>query len=202
MGEVILLVPGKTVGPFLREGVAEPLGTDFHIGLGDEHFGRVAELSVPPPRQSSPICPSINPAMSFIAVNAAECRRAEIRAANWHGNACSVARVMSALACEGEVDGIRLLSAEAIDKAIWEQVYGKALTLNVPLRLGAGFMLISKERPLGPSPRTFRHTGVGGSLGMADLDDRVSWTYTKNRPLMRSSDDRARRISKALCATL
>ena len=50
VGEVILLVSGKTVGTFLGEEVAEPLGADFHIGLGDEHFGRVAELSVPTPR--------------------------------------------------------------------------------------------------------------------------------------------------------
>ncbi len=95
-----------------------------------------------------------------------------------------------------------LLSAEAIDNAILEEVYGKDLTLNVPLRLGTGFMLVSKERLLGSNPRTFGHTGVGGSLGMADLDARVSWSYTMNRPLMRSSEDRARRISKALYATL
>ena len=94
------------------------------------------------------------------------------------------------------------MSAEAIDNAIREQVYGKDLTLNVLLGLGAGFMLVSKERPLGTNPRTFRHTGVGGSLGMADLDARVSWSYTMNRLLMRSSDDRASRISKALYATV
>ena len=78
----------------------------------------------------------------------------------------------------------------------------KDLTLNVPLRLGAGFMLVSKERSLGPNPRTFRHTGVGDSLGMADLDAHVSWSYTMNRLLMRSSDDRAGRVFKALYATL
>ena len=98
--------------------------------------------------------------------------------------------------------GVRLLSAEAIDNAIREQVYGKDLTLNVPLRLGAGIMLVSKERSLGPNPRTFRHTVVGDSLGMADLDARVSWRYTMNRLLMRSSGDPPGRISKALYATL
>ena len=100
------------------------------------------------------------------------------------------------------MDGVRLLSAEAIDNLIREQVYGKDLTLNVPLRLGAGFMLVSKERPLGPNPRTFGHTGVGGYLGMADLNARVSWSYTMNRLSMRPSDDRASRISKALYATV
>jgi len=101
VGEVILLVSGKTVGTFLREEVAEPLGADFHLGLGDEHFERVAELSVPPPRPPSPIRPSSNPTMPLIAGNTAEWRRAEIPAANGHGNARSVARVMSALDCGG-----------------------------------------------------------------------------------------------------
>ena len=63
-------------------------------------------------------------------------------------------------------------------------------------------MLVSKERSLGPNPRTFRHTGVGDSLGMADLDAHVSWSYTMNRLLMRSSGDPPGRISKALYATL
>ncbi len=63
-------------------------------------------------------------------------------------------------------------------------------------------MLASKERPLGPNPRTFGHTGVRGSLGMADLNARVSRSYTMNRLSMRSSDDRASRISKALYATV
>ena len=100
------------------------------------------------------------------------------------------------------MDGDRLMSTEAIDNAIKEQVYGHDLTLNSPMRWGVGFMLVSKERPLGPNPRTFGHAGVGGSLGIADLDARVSWSYVMNRLVMRSGDDRASRISKALYATL
>ena len=60
--------------------------------------------------------------MALIAGNEAGWRRAEILAANGRGNARSVAQVMSALACGGEVDGVRLLSAEAIDNLIREQV--------------------------------------------------------------------------------
>ena len=202
VGEVIRRVSGKSIGTFLREEVAEPLGADFHIGLPEEHDGRVAELLTPPPRPPSPNRPSINPEMPLIAGNTLEWRRAEIPAANGHGNARSVARVMSALACGGEVDGVRLLSAEAIDNAIQEQSYGKDLTLNVPFRLGAGFMLVSKERPFGPNPRTFGHSGVGGSLGVADLDARMSWSYTMNRLVMRADDSRASRISKALYSAL
>jgi CubicO group peptidase (beta-lactamase class C family) len=202
VGEVIRRVSGKSVGTFLREEVAEPLGADFHIGLADEHHWRVAELEAPPPRKPSPNRPSISPQMPLSAGNTPEWRRAEVPAAGGHGNARSVARVLSALACGGEVDGVRLLSAEAIDNAIQEQVYGMDLTLNAPARWGAGYMLTSKERPLGPNPRTFGHTGVGGSLGIVDLDARVSFSYTMNRLVMRRGDTRASRISKALYSAL
>ena len=63
-------------------------------------------------------------------------------------------------------------------------------------------MLTSKERPLGPNPRTFGHTGVGGSLGIVDLDAHVSYSYTMNKLVMRRGDTRASRISKALYSAL
>ncbi len=44
MGEIIKRISGKTVGNFFREEIAEPLNIDFHIGLGDEHHPRVAEI--------------------------------------------------------------------------------------------------------------------------------------------------------------
>jgi CubicO group peptidase (beta-lactamase class C family) len=139
--------------------VAEPLGADFHIGLADEHHRRVAELEVPPPRKPSPNRPSISPQMPLSAGNTVEWRRAEIPAAGGHGNARSVALVLSALACGGEVDGIRLLSAEAIDNAIQEQVYGMDLTLNAPARLGGRFHAHLQRTPTGaesPHFRTYR----------------------------------------------
>ncbi len=44
VGEVIRRVDGRTVGRFFREEVAEPLGVDFHIGLGAEHDARTSRL--------------------------------------------------------------------------------------------------------------------------------------------------------------
>jgi CubicO group peptidase (beta-lactamase class C family) len=44
VGEVIRRVDGRSVGRFFREEVAEPLGVDFHIGLGPEHDARTSPL--------------------------------------------------------------------------------------------------------------------------------------------------------------
>jgi hypothetical protein len=43
-------------------------------------------------------------------------RRADLGVGNGHGNARSVARIQSTVACGGEVDGVRLLSPKTIDR--------------------------------------------------------------------------------------
>ena len=44
LGEVVRRVDGRTLGNFFREEVAEKIGADFHIGLSEKHFDRVALL--------------------------------------------------------------------------------------------------------------------------------------------------------------
>ena len=76
---------------------------------------------------------------------------------------------------------MRLLSEQTIAKAIAEQRYAKDLGPGFKMRWGLGFMLTSRQLPVGPNPRTFGHGGWGGSLGFADLDARVSWSYIMNK---------------------
>ncbi len=45
VGEVIRRITGKKFGEFFRDEVAGPLGVDFHIGLAESEFGRVATSS-------------------------------------------------------------------------------------------------------------------------------------------------------------
>ena len=122
-----------------------------------------------------------NPPVTPSVANRRAWRAAEIPAANGHGNARSVARVMAALACGGTLGGVRLLGEAAIARAIEVQFDGEDLVLGIPMRWGQGFMLSSERLPLGPNPRTFGHGGWGGSLGVADLDARVSWAYVMNK---------------------
>ena len=187
LGEVLRRITGKTMGAFFRDEVAGPLGADFHIGLAEEHDPRVAEL-VPSETASEIQYPNskiakvmANPVVSIEVANSHPWRRAEIPAANGHGNARSVARVAAALACGGELDGVRLLGMETIEKAIEEQCYGKDLVLAQPIRFGLGFGLKSEEMPIGPNPRTFFWGGRGGSAVVMDLDARMSFAYVMNK---------------------
>jgi len=48
----------------------------------------------------------------------------EIPAANGQGNAYSMARIGSVVACGESLDGKKFLSSDTIEKAIEEQIYG------------------------------------------------------------------------------
>ena len=191
VGELIRRLSGATVGTFFRDQVSGPLGADFHIGLAASEDGRVAEM-VPASKTEMAAGGALdpqslrgkvlsNPPLRPQVANTRAWRAAEIPAANGHGNARSVARVMAALACGGSLDGVRLLGLPTITRAIEEQCYDKDLVLGFRLRWGLGFMVSSPSLPLGPNPRTFGHGGWGGSLGFADLDARVSWAYVMNK---------------------
>ena len=111
-----------------------------------------------------------------------------------------MARIYSALACGGTVDGIRLLRTETIEHALVEASSGPDVVLRRPSRFGLGFQLTQPARPLGPNPRTFGHFGAGGSLGFADPDARLAFAYTMNQAGPRFQDPRTRALIAAAYA--
>jgi CubicO group peptidase (beta-lactamase class C family) len=156
IGEVIRRITGQRLGEFFAAHIAGPLGADFHIGLPPSEFHRVANV-VPPPFPVDPprLDPNsvafktwTNPPMSPWP----ECswtegwRRADIGAANGHGNARSVTRLQSAVACGGEVDGVRLLSPQTIDRIFEVQSNGIDLVIGIPLEIGVGYSLLPEGR--------------------------------------------------------
>ena len=194
VGEVLRRVDGRTLGAFFRDEVAGRLDVDFHIGLAASEDPRVAEMVPPSAAETAAAGPRAipdpasllgrvmgNPPVTPAIANSRAWRAAEIPAANGHGNARSVARVMGALACGRTRDGGRLLAPSSLARALEVQFDGRDIVLQFPMRWGLGFMLASEHLPLGPNPRTFGHGGWGGSLGIADLDARVSWAYVMNK---------------------
>lgn len=186
VGEVVRRITGLSLGQFFKETVADPLGADFHIGLPPEADARVAPLIPPPPADLSKLqLPELavrtltNPPITGEVTAEEWWRRAEIPAANGHGNARSVAAIQSIVACSGEARGTRLLSETGLAAIFEEQSNGRDLVLNVPLRFGMGFGLASETMPMGP--RSCAWGGYGGSLVFNDLDARVTVAYVMNR---------------------
>jgi CubicO group peptidase (beta-lactamase class C family) len=186
IGEVIRRITGVSVGRFFSETVAEPLGADFAIGLPPGADARVAPLIPPPPADLREagfselgVRTLTNPPVTGEVTAEPWWRRAEIPAANGHGNARSVAAVQSVIACAGEARGTRLLSEQGVEAIFEEQSDGRDLVLNIPLRFGMGFGLASETMPMGP--RSCAWGGYGGSLVWSDLDARVTVAYVMNK---------------------
>jgi CubicO group peptidase (beta-lactamase class C family) len=186
VGEVVARIAGVSVGRFFKENVADPLGADFHIGLPPEADPRVVPLIPPPPADlrnvrlgELGVRTLSNPPITGEVTAQEWWQRAEIPAANGHGNARSVAAIQSIVACGGEARGTRLLSAEGLAAIFEEQSSGTDLVLDVPLRFGMGFGLASETMPMGP--RSCAWGGYGGSLVFNDLDARITVAYVMNR---------------------
>jgi CubicO group peptidase (beta-lactamase class C family) len=186
VGEVVRRITGQTLGQFFKQTVAEPLGADFHIGLPPEADAHVAPLIPPPPVDLAGaglpelgVRTLVNPPVTGEVTAEKWWQRAEIPAANGHGNARSVAAIQSAVACGGEVRGTRLLSEQGVKAIFEEQSNGPDLVLGVPLRFGMGYGLASETLPMGP--RSCAWGGYGGSLVVNDLDARVTIAYVMNR---------------------
>jgi len=105
---------------------------------------------------------------------------AEMPASNGHGNARSVAKIASIIACEGELDDMRIISQETLEKILEEQIYGRDLVLAYTTRWGLGVGLPSKERQR-PNPRTCFWGGMGGSAILMDLDAHIGIGYVMNQ---------------------
>ncbi|MDE2745138.1 MAG: serine hydrolase [Chloroflexota bacterium] len=189
VGEVIRRVDGRTCGEFVRDEIAGPLGVDFYIGLPESEDGRTAELIAAPgapPIGVSAVDNLAAKALGLAAprlagtVNSREWRAAEFPAANGHGNGRSLAAMYSALAQGGG----GLLSGEAVETCgPTEYAAREDMVLGFLVRRSLGFILSTAggRYEWGPNPRTFGHSGAGGSLGFADPDAGIGFGYVMNQ---------------------
>ena len=123
-----------------------------------------------------------NPAQDAEAPNRRAWRAAEIPAASGQASAQGLARLYAALGAGGTLDGIRILGPETV------ALMTAAATSDGRADMFLGFtdswgMGVALNRPgiYGPNPRTFGHTGWGGSFGCADPDAEIAIGYVCNQ---------------------
>jgi CubicO group peptidase (beta-lactamase class C family) len=186
--ELIRRTDGRSLGRFFAEEVAGPLEAETYIGLPEE----LDHLRVP--MRASPVATPFRPSTNYLAQRAAlgnptidaeipnrrDWRAAELGGAGGSVNARGLARVYGALSRGGEIDGVRLLSPEAIAKATAMQIEGVDLNLGYALRWAAGFLL-NTEGLYGPNPSSFGHSGWGGSVAFADPGARIGVGYAMSQ---------------------
>jgi CubicO group peptidase (beta-lactamase class C family) len=232
VGEVVRRIDGRPIGQFFAEEVAGPLGLDFWIGLPDDQQDRVVPLVPSRPSADdfdmSALDPEVLPLLQDLAAafldptsttnralmldgtfllgggrlawNLPEVRASQIPAANGVTNARSLAKMYAA--CVGEVDGVRLLDEDTLQRATTEHSGGRDRVLVMSTRFGLGFMLTSTFSPL-LGERSFGHPGAGGSLGFGDPDHGVGFGYVMSKMNAGlSNDPRSRGLIEALRSCL
>jgi len=209
LGELVRRVTGQTLGNFFRKNIAIPLNIDFHIGLSENHDSRVADIIVPEEvfakwqviltklffRKTVKVF--YNPNLETVDFNSRAWRSAEIPSGNGHGNARSIAKVGSILACGGMYDKKKILSRSTVEKAIEPQISGRDVIRFYRLaKFGLGIGLIDDKYFLGP--RSFGWGGAGGSLCVMDLEKKLSIGYAMNKMHMKGEDPRTGPVFKAV----
>jgi CubicO group peptidase (beta-lactamase class C family) len=188
IGEVVRRVTGTTIGRFLSDEIAGPLGVadDYYIGVPEEADARVSLLI----RGSSLDRPSghriadlalYNPHVTPEITWETEWRRAELPAMNGHGNARGLAALQSVLA-SGGANGVRLMSDAGRLRVLEQQSDGIDVVFGLPCQWAMGFALEMLPFPAVPvGARAAWWGGNGGSLSFIDLDARMAIGFVPNR---------------------
>ncbi|WP_214106945.1 serine hydrolase domain-containing protein [Acrocarpospora catenulata] len=202
VGEVVRRVTGRTIGTFLAEEIAAPLGLDLWIGLPKTEQHRVSRIVAPPidlnaltgidldalPEPAREVMRAyadptsltmrsmtvVTPMLNHDDPNE---QFAEMPSTNGICTARALARFYAALI--GEVDGHRILSPDTLAAATAEQVSGVDRILRIPVRIATGFGLPTPDA-FWYSPTAFGFPGYGGSLGFADPATGLAFGYVMN----------------------
>ena len=220
-GELVRRITGRTVGEWIADEMAGPVGADLWLGLpsgGQARVGRVAQVDPPadphglrtrPKRAVSDAYadPGSLTRRAFAAItplpdeNDPAYRAAALPASNGIATAEGLARFYASLI--GEVDGgTRLFTPETVELARTERSAGPDRVLVVHTRFGLGYMLHGAASPL-LSPTSFGHPGRGGALGFADPESGIAFGYVTNgfRKSV-TADPRAQALVRAVRASL
>lgn len=178
LGELVLRVSGKPLGQFIADEIAGPLAADFHLGLDDAMFPRVATVypagsdapsEAPSPRgDASDDGLAVERALSArtrlgslsgqkrdsqALFNSAEWRRSALGGSTGHANARGLGRIMTTIAHDGVSRGRRLLTSETIAMIFQEQFDGVDAYYMKPIRWGVGYALAPLHaKARGPLP--------------------------------------------------
>jgi CubicO group peptidase (beta-lactamase class C family) len=223
VAEIIRRVTGQTLGTCFAREVAGPLGLDLFIGLEEKYWSHVAPMIGPTTEEAlrgmqDPAFAEYTKAISdrssllhrttfgnlavgFDDKQKPEDYASEDASTSAFGNAAGLARMFAATI--GEVDGLRILRADTVEKARHAEASGADRVLCMRTDWGLGFMLPGGPMWPGFGARAFGHCGASGSLGFADPETGIAFGYTPNKwaDLMGGSDSTGMRFQRLIEAT-
>lgn len=189
-GEILRRVDGRSIGDFVAEEIAGPLGEEFWIGLPDRLEPRVAPLVAPRLGATDGAAPlddvlTVNGALAVKGgFNRRDLRAAQIPGANGVGTARAVAAMYAATI--GEVDvggrGVRLLDEPTRLAAVQSATPAgeRDAVLGARTAFSQGGYMLACEAVAYRRPQAFGHPGAGGSVGCADPASGLALAYVMN----------------------
>ncbi len=211
-GEPIRRVTGGSVGQFIAQNIAGPLGIPFYLGVPESEDHRAAQMVEGPLVNSAmemlaqgPYRHSVrSPQPNASAPNHRAFRAAEVPGGNGHATARAMATIYGALAQGGVWNGTRLISAGGLEAATTPRFRGEDASFLLPTAYAAGFRL--EDQLYGPNALhgAFGHSGWGGAFTFADPKARVGFAYVTSymREFEDGIDVRRKRLAEAVYAAL
>ena len=208
-GEPIRRVTGGSVGAFIAQNIAGPLGVPFYVGLPENEDALAAEIVSGPLvdagmeklREGAYGQGARNPTPRADAPNHRAWRAAEVPGGNGHTNARALATIYGTLVRGGGP----LISPAGLAAATAERFRGDDSGFQLPTAWGAGFRL-DDAASYGPraSAGSFGHSGWGGAVAFADPEARLGFAYVTNhmRDFLDGVDLRRLRLTQAVYAAL
>ncbi|WP_158771618.1 serine hydrolase domain-containing protein [Paraglaciecola sp. L1A13] len=183
VGEVVRRVSGLTIGEYLQQKICQTNNIDFHIGLPESQHARIADLFAPTRAPSMPknmpsyaLASMTNPVLRADFMLKSQTRCAQLPAVNGHGSANAVASLYELYSADKG-----LISAEILAKTTEVQSTRSDDLIGLPVHWAMGLVVNSLANTYGKEPKTFGHSGWGGSFGCHDPINRLSMGYVCNQ---------------------
>jgi CubicO group peptidase (beta-lactamase class C family) len=191
VGEIVRRTTGKPISAVLRKLVSGPLGVADEIYFGmpaSEHhrLARLEDAPMPPGfemPEMPPDLPMFKAGPMWTVPSAQLGNRTDILSADIPAggktSARAIARMYAALL--GEVDGVRLITAQRLREATALSMTGPDQVFLMPTTWALGFGLGRLGSTPQDSPTVFGIGGFGGSFACGDTATGISFAVTKNR---------------------
>jgi CubicO group peptidase (beta-lactamase class C family) len=192
VGGIVHGATGRHIRDVIHEEIARPLGTgdEMFVGIPPGLEERLATLEIVAAGEGLDIPENSDfyramPRAMWQYFNGMAVRQACVPAGNGHFTARALARMYAALAGDGSIDGVRLVSPSRIARMQRRLTADVDRVLGLPVSKAIGFFLGGTvdgiHGPSGPRPTAFGHAGAGGSIAFADPDVGLAVAVTLNK---------------------